>query len=422
MKVNEEKLLARIGFKPHEGQREVLRCKSRDIVLECGRRWGKSLLAAYIVLKTLLADDKKVWIVAPTYDLAGKVFEYLVKWIAKAFPSASSGISYRPTPSLTLPWGSILECKSAENPTSLLGEELDLVVVDEAARVSKGVYESYLYPTTASRKGRTIFISTPFGKGWFFNKGLEVKETGGYFHFRSVDNPYFPKEEYERAKKSLPSRVVKQEYDAIALDNAASIFRDPRDCINGEFEDYNKDHLYVVGVDIGRFNDFTVIVVIDRMTNRVVYFDRFNDIAWSLQKSRIKQAADKYGNPLIYMDATSITAGDVYVDELANEGYNIIGYKIGSNLSKRQLVEKLSAFIDQKLISYPDIEVLIDELEAFTYTLSPSGNIKYSAPEGLHDDCVIALALAVWDLDENPLEEIKGGKTKILSFPAEEFE
>jgi hypothetical protein len=40
--------------------------------------------------------------------------------------------------------------------------------------------------------------------------------------------------------------------------------------------------------------------------------------------------------------------------------------------------------------------VLQNELKAYTYELTSGGNVRYGAPEGLHDDAVIALALALW--------------------------
>ncbi len=40
----------------------------------------------------------------------------------------------------------------------------------------------------------------------------------------------------------------------------------------------------------------------------------------------------------------------------------------------------------------------IDELEAFEYSVTDLGNVRTSAPYGMHDDCVIALALAAWPL------------------------
>jgi hypothetical protein len=65
--------------------------------------------------------------------------------------------------------------------------------------------------------------------------------------------------------------------------------------------------------------------------------------------------------------------------------------------SKKQLIENLILLIEQQKISFPPIQELVDELEIFSFDITASGNIKYGAPRGFHDDCVNALGLACWD-------------------------
>ena len=68
------------------------------------------------------------------------------------------------------------------------------------------------------------------------------------------------------------------------------------------------------------------------------------------------------------------------------------GFKFSST-SKQQLMEGLSVAIQQRLIRIPDGPVR-SELESFEFVATRTG-VRYAAPEGLHDDCVCALALAV---------------------------
>ncbi len=74
--------------------------------------------------------------------------------------------------------------------------------------------------------------------------------------------------------------------------------------------------------------------------------------------------------------------------------------------SKAALVNNLSLMFEQRQIVLPRPELWpegIDELEAFEYSVTDSGNVRTSAPSGIHDDCVIALALAVWQLQPKDL-------------------
>ncbi len=406
--ISDKALQEKIGFTPHKGQLEVINVDARDIVICAGRRFGKSAICGYVALKTFLQglsdikagkkDSIKIWIVAPSYELTQKVFEYFLKFMTKIDKDMHQYVSNRPFPQLKISESVWIQCKSAENPASLLGEELDLVIVDEAARLGRRIYEQYIYPTTSSRQGRTFFISTPFGQNWFYEKWVAMKEAkdGASFQYKSNDNPYLKEVEWERAKKILPSQVFEQEYEASFLPDAAAVFRGIDDIISDTCEeDVKKEHRYVMGVDLGKHEDFTVLTVIDKANNHVVYWDRFNQIDYPFQKERIKATALRYNNARIIVDSTAV--GEPIQEDLARQGLFVDDF-VFSNKSKKELVEKTSIFIEQKMVYIPPKNELIHELKAFGYQLSDSGNVIYKAPQGIHDDCVFSLALAVWGL------------------------
>jgi len=405
--INEQKLQTIIGFEPHSAQREILACKNREIIVCAGRRFGKSLLASYIGLKELLGKRKRIWIVAPNYDLTQIVFDTILKWLLKiAISGRTVDVKRRPFPQITTAFGSILECKSTENPISLLGRATDLIIVDEAARISESIWNEYLFPTTHDRAGRTIFISTPCGQNWFYKKFLQLKEEGAAFQFPSNANPHFSQEEWERAKRLLPERVFLQEYLATFLPEAASLFRGVDEIVQQDaFSNPIPGHYYIIGVDLAKYQDFTVFIVLDKISHKVVAFDRFKEINYPLQKMRLIALAKKYNNAKIIIDSTGL--GDPIVDDLRHEGLLVEDFKF-TGKSKMQLIDKLSIFIEQKGIIIPPIEELINELKVFSYEISDAGNIKYTAPKGFHDDCVMALALATWGLQSpEPMKEIR---------------
>jgi len=76
------------------------------------------------------------------------------------------------------------------------------------------------------------------------------------------------------------------------------------------------------------------------------------------------------------------------------------GYRI-SVASKPPLIENLSVMIENGEIAYPEIPKLINESKIFGYE-NKNARIAYKAPQGYHDDCVMALALACWHLKEMP--------------------
>lgn len=415
--INEEALQKNIGFVPHEAQKKILDCTEREIVICAGRRFGKSAICAYIALRTLIEADKekkpvKIWIVSPTYELSQKVFEYLVKWFIRAIPSQKSGITTRPFPQIRTAGGSLVQCKSAENPSSLLGEELDLLIVDEAARLKREIWESYLFATVQGRSGKTIFISTPFGKNWFWEQFERCKATNSAFRFTSLDGRSITEEKWEFIKKSVPADVFEREYLATFQDGANSVFRNVRECISTDFpKEPQAGHKYTMGLDLAKFGDYTVITVLDRGTNQVVYHDRFNKIPYPLQLERITNVAQKY-NTTVIID--SLNVGAAIGDELRARGVSVFDFKTTGNVSKDfdkrgskdQMVNKLALFLEQRIIKLPPLEVLIDELESYGYQISDAGNIKYGAPEGFNDDCVMSLALSIWQQDGKQRQEL----------------
>jgi phage FluMu gp28-like protein len=174
------------------------------------------------------------------------------------------------------------------------------------------------------------------------------------------------------------------------------VFRGVRDCVGGRLEDPDANKSYVIGVDLAKYQDYTVIVVMEKTNMQVVYFDRFHKLDWNFQKNKIANVIRRYNNAQCTIDATGI--GDPIFDDLNRLGLNIIPYKI-SGVSKKPLIENLSLNIQEGNISYPDIPELINELNIYAYTQSQTtGHTSYSAPEGYHDDIVIALALACWNL------------------------
>ncbi|MDD5098599.1 MAG: hypothetical protein PHD31_02705, partial [Candidatus Pacebacteria bacterium] len=188
----DKKLQEKIKWFPHKYQEEILKNSGSEIVVCAGRRFGKSALCGYIIVKFFLEtlqeiregkkNSCKIWIVAPTYELTSKVFEYVLKFLLaykKGFGQFVSGGTGRPY-MLKVSESIWIQCKSTTEPMSLLGEELDLEIIDEAARIPESIFQQYIYPTTIakSRNCRVYVISTPRGNNWFKKLFLRQKESG----------------------------------------------------------------------------------------------------------------------------------------------------------------------------------------------------------------------------------------------------
>lgn len=178
-----------LGFAPHPKQEEVLRRDERFIVIDAGRRWGKSLTGPHKKApKMFLRKPTLGWIVAPTYDLGEK--EFRVFWdilINKMqIPVDKSKTFYNVRTKdfrITTAWGSSVEVRSAEHPDSLVGEGLDWVIMAEAAKLKQSHWEKNIRPALADKRGDAIFVSTPEGYNWFYDlwkRGQSKKHPSWY--------------------------------------------------------------------------------------------------------------------------------------------------------------------------------------------------------------------------------------------------
>ena len=414
-----------IGWNLHKTQKEVLKSENREIVICAGRRWGKSALCGYIVAKTFIElfkeikegkrNSVKIWIVGPTYKLAENVMSYVIRFLRAADKEISRFIKGGGTRPIEIKllndvW---IQCKSTEDPKSLLGEELDLLIVDEAANISSYIWYDYLLPTTASKtkKGKTIFISTPRGKNWFYQLYLKAKAENGAFHFSSLEGVEVSQEEWDRLKEISPADFFNQNYEAVFREEAVSVFRKVREIIDPFcLSEPKPNYSYVGGLDLAQVRDFTVLTIFSREGHKQVYSDRFKKIPYTLQLERIEKAVKKYKATLI-VEINNI--GLAIADELRARGVRTedfhtlgtVSKDTAKKGSKEQLIEKLSLDIENKNIWLAPNETQLDELEVYTYRYTPSRNISYGPPEGMHDDCVMAIALANWGLRGKTREE-----------------
>ena len=150
---------------------------------------------------------------------------------------------------------------------------------------------------------------------------------------------------------------------------------------------------YYMGIDLARKSDWTVTTVIDG-DGHVVAMDRFHQISWSLQVERCAMLYRTFHCVKAVVDSTGI--GDVVIEQLEAQGLTIEAY-LFTVPSRKALIEGLVLAFDNCEITIPATErfaVYRAELESFEYTLDGS-TIRYEAPSGHNDDCVMSLALAV---------------------------
>lgn len=378
----------------HTRQLEVYHDNHRFKVLACGRRFGKTTLCANaIALRALSKPDQVLWIVSPTFPQTMYMWRKIKRIVPKKYvKEIKEGEKF-----IELINGSSIWAKSGDNPDGLVGEGLDFCAIDEAARCKEEVWE-VLRPSLSDKNGECWFLSTPKGKNWFYQLFLKEKSDSQYksFHFPSHDNPILPRSELEAMKAEMPELVYTQEVLARFIDTGGIVFRNLERCLGDTWSQPEPSRTYVIGADLGKHQDFTVLTVGDTTDNKIVYMERFNQLDWTYQKNKIQDAVRKWNNACIVLDTTGI--GDTIYDDLTTIGISIEPYKF-TNTTKNLLISNLMRTMDNGLVSLPRDEELITEFEAFEFEITESGLIRYGAPRGMHDDIVISVALCVWGMN-----------------------
>lgn len=381
-----------------EDQQQIADHPARFKVVACGRRWGKTTLALVLAIRAA-REGKRVWWVAPTYGMAFHPWRDLKTALAGEWTAKLEHDRF-----IEFEGGGSISVKSADDPDSLRGVGLDFVVIDEAAYVNDLTWGAVLRPALSDRGGSALLISTPHGGNWFWHlwqRGRDPQvDAWESWSAPTSANPIIPEGDIAEAQMILAPRVFEQEYLAQFVEIGGAIFTEPhKSAMLPEQVPTEPEpaHRYVMGVDFGRYGDFTVCTVIDATTNRMVAMDRFNILSWSVQRGRIAALAKAWNVASILAETNAM--GEPNIEALRAEGLPVLAFSTTA-LSKMSLIEGLVRALDEKRLRLLPDKVLLDELASFTYRIGRHYT-HYTAPVGRHDDTVIALALA-WQVANVP--------------------
>lgn len=263
---------------------------------------------------------------------------------------------------------------------------------------------NFLRPILAANGGWVIFNFTPRGKNHAWQILQLAKESEKWFWqvLTVNDTAVIPPDVLEDERRETAQSLFQQEYYCEFLEGAGQFFRRIHQNAYPQHTQLATEGEYQLGVDLAKYNDWTVLTPFNLNLFVAYPQERFNQVDWNLQKARIEASARRHNNALIWPDATGL--GDPIVEDLKSRelrigGENQEGFKF-TEVSRRNLLNNLALLLEQDKIKIPDDEGLIAELESFRYELSDTGKIKVTVPEGMHDDRVMSLALAVWGVKD----------------------
>ena len=377
-------------------QRTALFRRERYAIVEATTKAGKTAGCMVWLAEKALAGKTghNFWWVSPTFPQAKIVYRRLKQSLPREV--------YAPNETeltITLRNGAVIWFKGADKPDSLYGEDVFAAVIDEATRCKEDAWHAIRTTLTATRGPIRIIGNVKGRRNWAYllARRAEAGEPDmSYAKITAADAVkagILADDEIADAKRVLPEAVFRELYMAEPSDDAGNPFGIAaiKACVKplGLLPDGKTKPAAFFGLDLAKSVDWCVLIGIDA-EGTACHFDRWQG-PWESSIVRILAAV---GTVPTLVDSTG--AGDPVLEALQRQGRaqgaQLSGY-VFTSPSKQKLMEGLAVAIQQKRIGYPEGPI-VAELEAFEYTYHRTG-VSYSAPEGLHDDCVCALALAV---------------------------
>jgi phage FluMu gp28-like protein len=375
-------------------QRAAVFDARRFSIIEASTKAGKTVAClTWIMSKAWQQgkDGRCYWWVAPTFNVAKIAYRRMKRMFKRADPEDATWECNDSECFITLKVnGAAIWFKGADRPDTLYGEDVYGAVVDEASRCKEEAWHAIRSTITATKAELRIIGNVKGRKNWAYQLGQMAKSgdpSMGYHKLTAwdaVEGGVLDRQEIEDAKRHLPEAVFRELYLAEPSDDGGNPFdlSAIRACVTNAL---STDPAVAFGADLAKSHDWTWTIGLDAHGCLSVSERWQSD--WDQTTNRLVSIIGK--TPAL-IDSTGV--GDPIVEQLQRKLIHVEGFKFTSQ-SKQQLMEGLAAAIQKREIQFSD-QRLVSELESFEFEYTRTG-VRYSAPEGLHDDGVCALALAV---------------------------
>lgn len=394
-----QKIQLPIGNFP--AQQSIFNSKARIVSAVKGRRFGFTRGAANNTIGGALSGkyQKGLWVDTVNSNIERYVERYFIPHL-KRLPS--NLWSWRKQQKILTIRDFYMDFRSVDNPENIEGFGYDYMILNEAGIILKNEYlwQNAIRPMMWDYKCQAFIGGTPKGKNAFYDLAARGHDPDQpqfeTFHFTSFDNPYVPQSIIREDILSMPQLVVKQEIYAEFLEDTGVVFRGVKAIAILQPKPPEINHIYIIGCDLAKLTDYTVITVYDRTNNEQVFQMRFNHLEYPFIRSKIAEVSRKYNKALVMLDSTGV--GEPTYDDLSRAGVPVEPIHFTNEL-KKQMIEKLANWIEMRNLKMLQLDETIQELNNFTYDISEkTDRVHYGAPIGFHDDIVISHALACWGM------------------------
>ncbi len=327
--------------------------------------------------------------------------------------------------------GSVIYFKSAQQKETLRGYTISrggILCIDEAAYISEEIF-NIISPWTDVNNANTLMVSTPRLKSGTFYNFYQIGLAHNAPNVESFDlckfdtSEFLSPEKLELYRNTMPQNQFITEYLGEFVEDGGNVFEIKsikwieENQSRRQFDTEGYNELYI-GIDWGNGvnGDYTVVSAFDE-----------NGVQRLLAMNNCKYKAEtQIGwiiNQIKKIDTTKIkkvvaetnSIGEVYLSLLKKDIKSVYSGDIveftTSNTSKREIIENLVAEIGKGNITLYENDEQRREFSAYAMEITPTGKITYNAPYGLHDDIVMASAMAI-----NTMRKTKTKSNYSISF------
>ena len=379
-----------------------------------GVRSGKTVAGAAETVRAALGMAGEMhWVVAPTFKNLQEPQAEIIRMLNLLAPW---GIRYElriAAKQIRLSNGSIIQFNAADQPDNLRGPTVNgSLWLDEVAFMRERAF--YILRTRIITGPADMWFTTsPNVRNWFWilcrQMGLPSTQPYGEFETRhsfishrpTWDFKWSSPREIEGMRRTWPRKKFDQELGAMFGSPDSQVFPGIRDCLTMEEPAEELQGVNAMGLDLAQAQDFTAVVIMDPH-GRVHHIERWTGVPWKQTVARALALSVKY-NTIIAYDKSNV--GSVVGELLDEAGAKTMAVDCHNAQLKSSMIQGLAVSCEEQAIKLPDptaqwaepeAQILLDECEQYEQSLTRHGSLSYSAPKGLHDDLVIALAMANW--------------------------
>ena len=211
-----------LGYHPDPWQADLLRSRSRKIILNCSRQSGKSTTCAALGLhESIYRRPSFGLVIAPSQDQSA---ELMMKFdeFRGAVELPSDYLSNDTKLAVKFANGNRFVARPGSEKTARSFSAVTLLLEDEAARVLDDLYNA-VRPMLAVSNGRHIIMSTPFGRrGHFFKIWDKERDLWESYEIPAEQCPRITPEFLAEEKRTNP--WFEQEYHCRFMETMDQVF------------------------------------------------------------------------------------------------------------------------------------------------------------------------------------------------------